>query len=75
MVEAESPGFVVTSVSWPANADVVRQLVELGLPVLSETPPAVTLEEMQRCGHWSSKGRLASRWRNSTGCNPTTPPA
>ena len=51
MVEAESPGFVVTSVSWPANPDVVRQLVELGLPVLSETPPAVTLEEMQQM--WS----------------------
>jgi predicted dehydrogenase len=34
------PDFVVSAVSWDANPDVLRRVVEAGLPVLSETPPA-----------------------------------
>ena len=46
MIAAEAPDFVVTSVSLPANPPIIRQLVEQDMPVLSETPPATTVEEM-----------------------------
>lgn len=34
------PEFVVTSVPWDVNPGLVEALVEAGMPVLSETPPA-----------------------------------
>lgn len=46
LIAAQKPDFVVTSVSWSANPAIVRQLVEQGLPVLSETPPAGTVAEL-----------------------------
>lgn len=46
MIAAEAPDFVVTSVSWSANPHIIRQLAEQDMPVLSETPPATTVEEM-----------------------------
>lgn len=39
-----APSFVVVSVSWQAAPVFMRQLAELGVPVLSETPPAPDLE-------------------------------
>ncbi len=56
MVKAQAPEFVVTSVSWPANAGIVRQLAEMGAPVLSETPPAVTVEEMHQMWSLAEQG-------------------
>ena len=47
LIAAQAPDFVVTSVSWSANPQIVRQLVDQETPVLSETPPAGTLAEMQ----------------------------
>jgi hypothetical protein len=45
------PLFVVTSVPWDVNFSVLKQLVGLGVPVLSETPPAPSVEEMSElCG-------------------------
>jgi predicted dehydrogenase len=46
MLAKGKPNFVVSSVPWKANPDAVRELVGRGLPVLSETPPATTVEEM-----------------------------
>src|SRR5689334_9514883 len=34
------PEFVITSVSWDANPGLVEAVAALGVPVLSETPPA-----------------------------------
>jgi predicted dehydrogenase len=35
-----APDFVISSVPWDANPEVLEQAVGLGVPVLSETPPA-----------------------------------
>ncbi|WP_220093015.1 Gfo/Idh/MocA family protein [Actinomyces sp. Z5] len=39
-LRARSPELVVPSVGWAAMPDLVRELVDRGIPVLSETPPA-----------------------------------
>ncbi len=44
MLKHTRPEFVITAVNWEQNAAVTAQLVELGMPVLAETPPASTLE-------------------------------
>lgn len=38
--------FVVTSLSWESNPVFLRELATRGVPVLSETPPARSVEEM-----------------------------
>src|SRR5581483_645791 len=40
LISKQSPDFVVTSVSWPANPEVIAAAVEAGVKVLAETPPA-----------------------------------
>jgi predicted dehydrogenase len=40
---ARQPEFVVTSVPWAANPEIVVELAGRGVPVLSETPPAPDL--------------------------------
>jgi predicted dehydrogenase len=54
MVRATSPELVVTSVSADANADVLRAAVAEGLPVLAETPPATTVDELRAL--WADVG-------------------
>jgi len=46
LLSRTSPSFVVNSVSAPAKVSVLRELVERGMPVLSETPPAEDADEM-----------------------------
>jgi predicted dehydrogenase len=43
LLAAESPDFVIVSVPWPVTPDATRELVELGVRVLAETPPAPDL--------------------------------
>lgn len=46
MLGATRPLFVVTSVAWDANPFFVAELARRGVPLLSETPPATSVEEM-----------------------------
>jgi predicted dehydrogenase len=42
----EKPSFVITSVPWGVNPDLLRELARKGMPALSETPPAPDIEAM-----------------------------
>ena len=42
----DRPDFVVTSLSWDSNPIFLKELAARNMPVLSETPPAKTVEEM-----------------------------
>lgn len=46
MVRQDRPDFVVVSTSWESNPVITTQLAHLDMPVLCETPPASTVEEM-----------------------------
>jgi predicted dehydrogenase len=46
LLDALQPEFWVSSVSYAASFDVNLALVRTGLPLLTETPPAATLEQM-----------------------------
>jgi predicted dehydrogenase len=43
---AAKPEYVVTSVPWPVNPGLLRELAERRMPALSETPPAPDLESL-----------------------------
>ena len=44
---AGDPLFIVTSVPWGVNPGLIKRFAERGVPVLSETPPATTVEELR----------------------------
>ena len=46
LLDAESPDFVVVSVSAYSSAEILVQLAERGIPALTETPPGSSLEEL-----------------------------
>ena len=46
LLNQTEPLFVVTSVPWPPNPGIIKQLVARGVAVLSETPPAPDVEQM-----------------------------
>lgn len=48
LLEKQSPDFVVVSVPWPVTPVVVEALVEAGVPVLAETPPAPDADGLRR---------------------------
>jgi predicted dehydrogenase len=54
LVAAQRPEFVVTSLPWAANPEVVAELVDAGVPVLSETPPAPDADGLREL--WSRVG-------------------
>ena len=46
MLESETLDFVVTSLPWAINPELIKVLVQRGVPVLSETPPAPEVADM-----------------------------
>jgi len=56
LLTKQSPEFVVTSVSAPANLELTEFLSERGIPVLSETPIRRDLAELQRVAALEKKG-------------------
>ena len=48
------PDFVIVAVPWPAAPEITQQIVELGVAVLEETPPAPDLPMMRAL--WSGVG-------------------
>jgi len=50
----KKPDYAVSSVSWASNPGVVEELVSAGVHVLCETPPAPTVEALQKM--WSAVG-------------------
>ncbi len=56
MLAKTSPSFVVSSVSWAANPEVLTELTERGMPGLSETPPAPDLPRLIEVNKLTAKG-------------------
>lgn len=54
LLSATAPDFVVVSVPWDAAPAVTQQLVDRGMPVLSETPPAPDLQGLRQL--WDQVG-------------------
>ena len=61
LLEHTKPEFLISSVSYGANYEVNRQLLDTGLPVLSETPPAATLDQMLEL--WEAVARQRGRFQ------------
>ncbi len=61
LLAAVRPEFLVSSVSYAANYEVNRALVDTGLSVLAETPPAATLEQMLEL--WEAVTRRGARFQ------------
>src|SRR5205085_10670161 len=59
LLDAVRPEFWVGSVAYAANFDVTPTLLRTGVPLLSETPPAATLEQMLAL--WETAGKLGAR--------------
>jgi hypothetical protein len=50
----EKPDYAISAVTWLSNPDVLALLVEAGIPVLSETPPAGDADALRKL--WSAVG-------------------
>jgi predicted dehydrogenase len=54
LVRSRQADFVISCVPWSANPEVVTKLVESGVHVLSETPPAPDLDSLRKL--WAQVG-------------------
>lgn len=54
LLSQKKPDYAVSSVSWDSNPGVVEELVQAGVYVLCETPPAPTVEALQQI--WKTVG-------------------
>jgi hypothetical protein len=57
LARGQHPEFVVSSVSWAAAPEIMRDLVAAGMPVLSETPPAPDTKALRAL--WKKLGATA----------------
>lgn len=55
---AVRPDFVIASVTWPAMPGVITELVERGVRVLAETPPAPDADGLRKLWHDVGASRL-----------------
>lgn len=55
---AARPDFVIASVTWPAMPGVITELVERGVRVLAETPPAPDADGLRKLWHDVGASRL-----------------
>ena len=54
LLSKNKPDYAISSVSWESNPSVVEELVSAGVYVLCETPPAPTVESLQKL--WAAVG-------------------
>lgn len=54
LLAAERPDFAIVSVPREIAPGVIRELVDAGIPTLTETPPAATLDELRQL--WADVG-------------------
>ena len=54
LIAKQRPDFVITSVPWAVNPEVIATAVEAGAPVLAETPPAQDADGLR--GLWARVG-------------------
>jgi hypothetical protein len=54
LLSHKKPDYAVSSVSWDSNPGVVEELVQAGVYVLCENPPAPTVEALQKL--WKAVG-------------------
>ena len=57
LVGVTRPDYVITSVPWAVAPELLRELTREGMPVLSETPPAPTIDALDEL--WSALGASA----------------
>jgi predicted dehydrogenase len=52
------PTFVVVATPWPATPPLLRELTDLGIAVLAETPPAPDLDGLRALAPLALRGRI-----------------
>ncbi len=55
---AGHPSFVVLATPWPATPAFLRELTDLGIPALAETPPAPDLDGLRALAPLALRGRI-----------------
>ncbi len=53
-----APSFVVVATPWPATPSFLRELTDLGMPALAETPPAPDLDGLRALAPLAVSGRI-----------------
>jgi predicted dehydrogenase len=54
----DAPSFVVLATPWPVTPALLRELTDLGVPALAETPPAPDLDGLRALAPLALRGRI-----------------